>query len=225
MKSWQHYARLHKFTKKSISISIFNNFNSQIDNGTNPTNGLEIQLAIPPDKSKPPLVLKHLSDPTDPIYADSQGSSSILPNGNIFLGYGEISVLREFGPESPSGNDVRWSARFGADNLVQSYRGFRQEWHGTPTTRPSLVVVEKGSGGCWAGYVSWNGATDVSEWAVFEGPARDRLSEIGRVGYKGFETEFAVAGRYVQVAAVVHGKIARRSKVVGTYGRESYIYA
>ena len=111
---------------------------------------------------------------------------------------------------------MRWTARFGADNLVQSYRSFKQECHGTPTTAPDLVV-DPGSGGCGAGYVSWNGATHVDGWVVFEGPSTDQLAQVGQVGYKGFETEFTVAESCVQVAAVIKSEIGMRSNVVCAY--------
>ena len=120
-----------------------------------------------------------------------------------------IAVMREFG----SGGDLRWAARFGPDNVVQSYRGFKQVWHGYPTYPPSLVV-EKGKGGCFIGYVSWNGATDVYAWAVYVGDSVGDLAFVGKVRKRGFETEFQVGGAYVQVAAVdALGRIGLRSRV------------
>ena len=114
--------------------------------------------------------------------------------------------MREFGTSDPSGTDLRWSARFGPDNLVQSYRAYKQEWHGRPTTVPSLVVDFGHSvNECSIGYVSWNGATDVTAWAIFQGQSADRLTETRRVDYHGFETEFAVSRDCVQVAAIVDG--------------------
>ena len=121
--------------------------------------------------------------------------------------------MREYGPNDPSGSDVRWTARFGLNNLVQSYRGFKQEWHGTPTTAPDLVV-QTGSDGCATGYVSWNGATDVDAWVVLEGPAADQLVQVSQVEYKGFETEFVVVESCVQVAAVIKGKMSMQSSIV-----------
>ncbi|KAK3172027.1 hypothetical protein OEA41_004111 [Lepraria neglecta] len=164
----------------------------------------------PPSNTTPVVVLKDLSDPTDPIYADSQGSTEILPNGNTLMDYGQIPVLKEYGP----GADVRYTARFAADDLVQSYRGFKHEWHATPTTNPSLVVEKNGTRG--AGYVSWNGATEVTAWAVYEGPSKRELGFVGRVGYKGFETMFGVAEKCVQVVALVGGKTGAKSNVACT---------
>ena len=196
-----------------MTLSYFNNFNSGYDNGTHPSNGLLLQLSLPPNKSSPPRAIQYLSDPDDPIYSDSQGSTTVLPNGDVFLGYGQISVLKEFGPSDPSGGDVRWTARFGFNNLVQCYRGFKTEWQGLPTTSPDLVVEEDGNG-CRGGYVSWNGATSVEEWIVYEGVDEDKLSQVGRIMYEGFETQFGVDQPCVQVAAVVRGQVSSRSSVV-----------
>lgn len=191
-----------------------------MDNGSHQSNGLELKLSLPPSKSTPPLPLEHLSDPTEPLYAGSQGSLTFLCNGNIFLGYGEIAVMKEFGPNDPSGGDVRWTARFGTNDLVQSYRAFRTEWHGMPKTIPSLVIAPtEGSNetACRsAGYVSWNGATDVEGWAVSEGPAQDQLQHVGDIRYKGFETEFLVAQPCVQAAAIINGVQGTKSNVVCT---------
>lgn len=137
------------------------------------------------------MVINDLSDPNDPIYSDSLGSNTYLPNGDIFVDYGEVPVMKEFSSSNRTGGTVRWTWRFGLDNLMQSYRGFKVECQGFPTTSPDLVVEEDGKGRL-AGYVSWNGATNVEEWVIYEGWAHDKLSQVSRVGYQGFETEFRV---------------------------------
>ena len=129
------------------------------------------------------------------------------------MAYGQIPVLREYGSDRPSGADVRWTARFGHDNLVQSYRGFKAEWHATPATAPRLVA-RKGKGACGRGLVSWNGATDVEKWVVYAGKQRVGLQEVGSVRYRGFETEFGIGRGWIQVAAVVRGRVGQRSDVV-----------
>ena len=166
------------------------------------------------------MVINSLSDPDEPIYSDSQGSNSLLPNGNFLVDYGQISVIKEFGTTDIIGGRVRWSARFGFDNLVQSYRAYKAEWQGFPSTSPDLAVEEDGNG-CHAAYVSWNGATNVEEWVVYEGRVEDRLSQVGSVGYKGFETRFVVGKPCVQVGAVLSGKISTKSGVVCTFSNKT----
>lgn len=77
-KAWQHYARPHNVTNSSISLSWFNNNDALgVDNGTHFTTGLELLLSLPPSNtSTTTRALKYLSDPSDPIFADSQGSLS-----------------------------------------------------------------------------------------------------------------------------------------------------
>ena len=208
-------------TENHIAISYFNNYNALgIDNGTHPSDGLVLQLALPPNKSDPPVTLDYLSDPNDHIYSGSQGSTTLLPNGNFFLQYGEIPVVKEFTCSGPNGSAVPWTARFGLDNLVQSYRGFKSDWRGFPTTSPDLALGDDGNG-CRAAYVSWNGATDVQAWVVFEGRTEGGLSRVGTVGYKGFETQFWVGEPCVQVAAVVDGVISARSGVVCSFANDT----
>ena len=160
-------------------------------------------------------MLNYLSDPNDHIYSGSQGSTTLLPNGNFFLQYGQIPLVKEFPCSGPPNGItvVPWTARFGLDNLVQSYRGFKSDWRAFPPTKPDLALGDDGSG-CAAAYVSWNGATDVQAWVVFEGRTEGGLVRVGTVAYKGFETQFLIGEPCVRVAAVVDGVIAAGSDVV-----------
>jgi hypothetical protein len=72
-------------------------------------------------------------------------------------------------------------------------------------------VVEDGKA-----YVSWNGATDVTGWAVYVGQDSGDLACMGIAERKGFETVFAVPqdATYIQVAAIQEGSEVRKSNVV-----------
>jgi hypothetical protein len=144
------------------------------------------------------------------------------------MGYGAYAVIEEFGPkrrtstsdDTPKKGHVRWSAAFGSGDLVSSYRVFKQEWHATPATKPSLTVSRAaandtlnhcaGRNSSWRGYVSWNGATDVTRWLVYAGTsnadanANATLKAVGTVRKEGFETVFVVpqGATFVQVGAV-----------------------
>ncbi len=128
LQSWQHFPRPHSITETSIIISYFNNFNMALNKGTHPSIGLALQLTTLPNRSNPPVVVDYLFDPKDPICTDSKGSTLLLPNGNIFMGHGQIAVMEEYRPSGLNSSDVLWTARFGLDNLVQRYRGFKTEW-------------------------------------------------------------------------------------------------
>ena len=204
VQAWQHEARLRAQGNDSMTISWFNNFNSEVDNQTDhPTTGLEMILPMPPDKSKSPVVVYDLTDPARAEYADSQGSYDPLGNGNQFMQYGQIPILREYDPDGT----VLWEGRFGPDNIVQSYRGYKQEWHATPSYPPSLAVRRTSECEVTA-YVSWNGATDVTGWAVYGAHGHNgQLTRIGVAAAQGFETAIGISGevRGVEVAPVVNG--------------------
>lgn len=208
---WQHHVRAHNVTETSFDVSLFDNHNSaKIDNGTAPTKQLVYHLEFPANKSYTPQLLRHIETPSDEVYADSQGSyQADLSNGNQFVGYGQIALMREYGPAT-DGSDLRWQAQFGGINKVQSYRGFRQTWHATPAGWDPSLVVEDGKA-----YVSWNGATDVTGWAVYVGPLAGELRLVGIAEKKGFETVFSVppGAQYLQVAAVQEGSEVGRSGV------------
>ena len=131
LQRWQHYAIPHNVTESSVTVSYFDNHASAADNGTRPSSGLVLELKLPPSKDVSPRVVHSLTDATNSLYALSQGSTQLLDNGNAFLDYGQIPVLKEFALDDPEGK-VRWSARAGPDNTGQSYRGFKEQWHATP---------------------------------------------------------------------------------------------
>jgi hypothetical protein len=116
------------------------------------------------------------------------------------MGYGQLPLVREYGP----GGDVRLSIQFGELNLVngtqQSYRAYRLEWEGVPAADP-VVFAEKEQA-----YASWNGATSVESWEVYEGPTANNLKYTQSVKNTGFETEISISSttQFVKVTAVTN---------------------
>jgi hypothetical protein len=124
------------------------------------------------------------------------------------VGFGSISKIKEYGPEG----DLRMTLQFGEDNLVQSYRSYRQEWHAAPATSPKAAIKDN------AVYMSWNGATEVTQWKVY-GPALLDASStqlLGTVPKKGFETSFNLSqpALLVKVAAYAGDKLLGTSPIV-----------
>lgn len=211
-------------------LSLFANNNFLPGQGVvKPTTGLTLKLTLPPDPSSPPVLVTNVTDPALGVAAWSQGSFIPLSNGNLFMGYGSEPVMVEYGPPGPGETTAtaRWSASFGYGDLVSSYRTYKQVWHATPATAPDLVVAKAlvtdqlhcAGNATYRGYVSWNGATDVTDWVVYTGKANNSLTALGRaVKAAGFETEFAIPNdaAFVQVGAVEnHGTdVVRRSQVV-----------
>ncbi|KAJ5734197.1 hypothetical protein N7493_002983 [Penicillium malachiteum] len=183
------------------------------DNGDttteNPSVGLELLLTVPPTPDSPLQLLKNLSDPLYPVSSLAMGSHDILPNGNHFLGYGVQPVMKEFGPNSSTGDDKA-----------------------TPSSKLDFVVKKSGKSssdglngiGCGSsttrGYVSWNGATDVKYYVVYTGSKKDSMVAVGIFEIQGFETEFVIPEKrghtLVQVGAVEDAQagVVRKSAVM-----------
>ncbi|KAL9053258.1 MAG: hypothetical protein Q9162_004866 [Coniocarpon cinnabarinum] len=215
---WQHFARAHNVTESSMALSLFNNDNSENQNQTLLTTGLVFDLTMGAALSVAPSLLRHIETPSSPLSVKSQGSYiADLENGNQLIGYGQIPVVREYGPAT-DGSDLRWEARFGVDNIVQNYRAFKETWHATPAAWDPVLVLGKipSESGCssGAGFVSWNGATDVAAWDVYGGSTNESLELLGQVAKRGFETVFNVPrSGCVQVEAVQEGQGIRRSNI------------
>jgi hypothetical protein len=169
----------------------------------NQTLGLVFSLDLHRKTSR---LLKNLYDPEETLYAQSQGAFNLLPNGNGLMGYGQLPVIKEYGPRG----DVRLSIQFGdLVGLQSSYRAFRVEWDGVPAAAP-VVVAEPGRA-----YVSWNGATGVVAWEIYEGKNAHSLKYTKTVKNTGFETEASLLNSTtaVKVAAVMARSGKRTSAV------------
>jgi hypothetical protein len=214
-------ARLRNVSSTQALISWFAN---DLNTGsiTIPSKGLTLRLTFPPSPEHPPELVTNFYDHQYPVSSAAQGSFFSLPNGNALTGYGSEPYIKEFGPSG----DVRWSAQFAGYNLGQSYRSYKQEWHATPSTRPSLVVSKAtakddlaqcaGKSSSLRGYVSWNGATDVEQYRVYAGSDANSLKLLGDFEKKGFETKFSLPNgiKVVEVAAIQAGRIVRKSGIV-----------
>ncbi len=140
----------------------------------------------------------------------TQGSMQVLPNGNVFVGWGSGPLFSEFDRDG----GLLFSAAFPPEG--ESYRAFRFPWTGRPRDDPA-VVVEAGPDDEITLYASWNGATEVASWQVMAGQSPDDLEPVASVPSKGFETGITVhvAARYVSVRAVdASGKVLGASRVV-----------
>lgn len=134
------------------------------------------------------------------IHGVSQGSFQELPNGNVLLGYGNSAAFTEYTGDGKVLCDTHFGpeSRFGTAE-VQSYRVYKYEWHGWPTTTPSSAI-RRDSERDWNLYVSWNGATEVSKW-VLQGSGspnatEEEWKELSKAKRTGFETAFKLRKSY-----------------------------
>lgn len=115
------------------------------------------------------------------ILSTSQGSTQLLGNSNVFVGWGSSPYLSEY---SENGQML---IRAELPPGVQSYRAFRFGWTGRPDTRPAMSVISRSDGSLDVA-ASWNGATEVTSWSVLGGPESSSMQPFYQVQRQGFET-------------------------------------
>src|SRR5579884_2556173 len=159
------------------------------------------------------------------LVANFEGSAQVLPNSDVFLGWGQQPYFSEY---SRSGRQV-FDARFTAP--TSSYRAYRFQWTGHPTTKPALALSALSDGTVNA-YESWNGATDVTGWRVLAGPSASALAPVRAARKYKFESTLPVhSGQSAfQVQALgAGGKVLAASGVVtaparlAIYGQSAFV--
>ena len=146
--------------------------------------------------------------------AGSQGSVQLLPDGNVFVGWGQLPYISEYS----AAEKLLYEASLpGAD---ESYRAFRGSWVGLPADSPS-VAVRSASGGANV-YASWNGATEVASWQLLAGSSPSTLTPVGQpVARQGFQTTIPTGGAgpdYAVQAIDAAGQVLATSSAVTASG-------
>lgn len=133
------------------------------------------------------------------ISAHSQGNAQVLPNGNVFVNWGQAGAVTEFAEDG----EVLFHSYLDGEpdgRAVQNYRGFRASWTGRPSEQPALVVLRSPTGKKATAYVSWNGDTEVDVWRfnahAAHGKGEKRL--LGQVRRTSFETSLAFDSTQVE---------------------------
>ena len=188
------------------TISIFDNGATIFQNGV--AEAIEesraIVLELDEERMRASLVREYTHP--DKQYADAAGNMQVLPNGNVFVGWGRALEISEFSKDGR----LLFDARLPPDN--RSYKAFRFPWSAKPQDKPA-AVAERTSDEEVVIYTSWNGATEVASWEVLAGRRAGRLESLGSVPRDGFETAMVVrtADPYIAVRAK-----ERSGRVLGT---------
>jgi hypothetical protein len=153
-------------------------------------------MILNPDERKMKASLVREYTHPDKMYADAAGNAQVLPNGNVFVGWGRALAISEFSREG----ELLFDARLPPEN--RTYRAFRFEWSANPPVLPAVAVARISEDEVEI-YASWNGGTEVESWAVLAGEGPDHLEPLGAVPRDGFETAMVArtSDRYVAVQA------------------------
>ncbi len=155
------------------------------DNGILNVNDQSYGLVLDLDEDKMTAIPVREYPHPEGRLAGTQGNVQVLPNGNVFIGWGSNPLFSEFSRDG----ELLFNASFPPE--VESYRAFRFPWGGQPSDQPS-VVAERRPYGEVTLYASWNGATEVATWEVLAGPNLDELEVVASAPRKGFETAITV---------------------------------
>lgn len=181
---YQHHARFRaRSADGSIEyISLFDNGAHSADVKTHPSSRARV-YKLDYNTGKATAIRSY--EAPDGLSAATQGSTQLLPNGNVFVNWGQAGAITEFA----KGGEVLFHAYLDsapAGRLVQSYRGFRANWTGIPAEEPALAVFASESGNKEGldVYVSWNGDTETKTWRFYVASEGRFLGEVKRTGFE-----------------------------------------
>lgn len=190
--SSQHHARFFRENTTHTIISLFDNASNTLNITNHESRGMLIGINhVERTASK----IHEWRAPEDGgILSGSQGNMQILPENNVFIGWGEHAYFSE---HLPSGEAVMYGKLAQRESDVMMYRCNKYVWEGEPLTAPSLWTYSRT--GTKASklvfYVTWNGATEVRYWKFYTATSSvGPWNHVATANRTGFETEFAVKG-------------------------------
>jgi Arylsulfotransferase (ASST) len=200
--AWQHDAQWLGGDR----ISLFDNGLAEASGGDGESRALILAL----DEAAGSATLVQEARHPDGVRAPTQGNTQVLADGGMVVGWGSEGRVSEF---SAAGEIVFDAAFAPAD----SYRVYRFAWTGRPTAPPDVVARPAGDG--IEVVASWNGATEVAQWRVFDGSTgadSDTATALATLPNDGFETTLTLEG--VDAAAVVVEALDEAGTVLGVAG-------
>jgi EmrB/QacA subfamily drug resistance transporter len=183
---WQHDVQL----QPGSTVSLYDDHCCQLTGGgsyvdpTAPSRGLVLEL----DQQTRRATLAAQYTRGEDFDAAYMGSTQPLPNGNVFVGWGNEPYFSEY---SRSGR-LLFEGELPGPNVT--YRATLEQWVGLPLSPPVAAVRQ--TDGKTTVYASWNGATRVVSWRVLAGPGAGRLNVVATRAKSGFETAIGVPQSY-----------------------------
>ena len=157
------------------NISLFDNHN---DHPPLNSRGAEYYLN---ESDKIALLVDQYRNTPD-LFTPFAGNYQHLSNGNTAIGWGGHQGINytEVQPNGEKAFELALPAGY------VTYREFRFPWHGFPTWMPDLVL-QPGNDALTLTF-SWNGATEISRFAVYGGNSLPPTTLLGEPQKGGFET-------------------------------------
>lgn len=197
--AWQHHAQFYP-GRDEQELTLFDNHGSDVNGWgctENCSRGVHFRLDAAARRVQ---LLNEYLHPVG-LWSINQGSVQVLDNGNVFVGWGRNPAVTEHLPGGECVFDVQFSPWRSPDTDwagLDSYRAYKVDWAGAPHWPPALAA-EKGPSGDLTAWASWNGATEVAEWALLGSQREQDLDGghrvVARATRDGFETALWVERR------------------------------
>jgi Arylsulfotransferase (ASST) len=181
--AWQHHATMWSPTQ----MTLFDNSSTK--------GPLSRGLLLDVDESAMTVSLgQEFKNPTG-FYSGTLGSVQLMPNGNVFIGWGTQPYFSE---HSSNGTLLTMGQ---LPPGTRSYRAFLVDIVGSPADKPAMIVKDYAAGGSVV-FVSWNGATELASWRIDAGAHPKALKPVGSSPWTGFETSIVVDSKGPSFQAV-----------------------
>ncbi|KAJ3499304.1 hypothetical protein NLG97_g448 [Lecanicillium saksenae] len=206
---WQHDAQL----SGTNEIVLFDNHGLSTErcDGNCVSRGLRLKFD---EENKTVELFREFFHPQG-VNSGNMGGMQLLKEGHTMVAWGDNPSFVEYNKAGQPILDVqRGLLGAGLQNGMYAYRVSRQRWQGEPSWPPSVAVDSPSKSTANATiFVSWNGATDVDQWAILASDTVDTVSNyknvIAQANRTGFETQIsldnAVSRRYIGAAAISAG--------------------
>ena len=220
--NFQHHARFRAANGSVTMISLYDNGSDdappppgQTKAGYEPYSSGIVAIVNESDFSS--TLIERYVDPNHKL-SNSQGDLQFLPNGNKFMGMGDLPFAIEFTDNSTGSSEVVFYANLANSNGdgFSSYRNFKFPWSAQPSAPPDLFIYAQNCSTAAVFYASWNGATEVDMWrfSAYENGASGPLNTVGFSPKTGFET-MVMMGRALPGLTYVAEAMAADGTVLG----------
>lgn len=193
--AYQHDINTLNVEENSLSITMFDDENRGQKTNVQ-SSGLQLHL----DLSDFTASVERRLLPANHTSSPHTGGYRTLPNGHALVDFGTPPMICEY----DENNNLIYTATVASPDHGDNYRAYRKPWVGKPKTKPDVVSHYNATSDETTVYVSWNGATDISQWAMSSSKTQQNLKQAHTADKTGFETTMVVKGLqpFVQVAAM-----------------------
>lgn len=197
--SAQHDARFREENDTTTVLSLFDNASNWYTNTSLISSGMVVSIDHETNSSN---LIRSYSAPGNAPLSWSQGNMQILPNKNVFIGWGNVPSISE---HLEDGTPVFFASV--ADSVSMNYRWHKSNWTGEPADPPSLRAYSVSPDSGTTFWMSWNGATEVDHWNIYATtPTSEEFTHLANVDNLGFQTTHSSTGYHPRAFVEAIGK-------------------